>query len=98
VGREQTESVAPLLPTPRVACEMHYIVSEGAIAEVVVRKKNRAGASISRAWVDRDDAPELTDEHFKRADVYRGERLVRRGRPRRERPNQVGMKCDEGPR
>jgi uncharacterized protein (DUF4415 family) len=32
-------------------------------------------------WVDPDDPPELTKEHFERADVYEGERLVRRGRP-----------------
>jgi uncharacterized protein (DUF4415 family) len=33
-------------------------------------------------WVDPDDAPELTDEFFERADEYVGDRLVRRGRPR----------------
>ncbi|TDN63226.1 BrnA antitoxin family protein [Paraburkholderia sp. BL10I2N1] len=32
-------------------------------------------------WVDPDDAPELTDEFFERADEYAGEKLVRRGRP-----------------
>jgi uncharacterized protein (DUF4415 family) len=32
-------------------------------------------------WVDPDDAPELTDEFFERADIYHGEKLVRRGRP-----------------
>jgi uncharacterized protein (DUF4415 family) len=32
--------------------------------------------------VDPDDAPELTDEFFERADEYVGDRLVRRGRPR----------------
>lgn len=32
-------------------------------------------------WVDPDDAPELTAEHFERADVYEGETLVKRGRP-----------------
>lgn len=31
--------------------------------------------------VDPDDVPELDDEFFKRADVYAGGRLVRRGRP-----------------
>ncbi|WP_255212699.1 BrnA antitoxin family protein, partial [Burkholderia pseudomallei] len=30
-------------------------------------------------WVDPDDAPELTDEFFERADEYVGDRLVRRG-------------------
>jgi|SRR5215470_2264051 len=32
-------------------------------------------------WVDPDVAPELTRGHFERADWYRGDRLVRRGRP-----------------
>ncbi len=32
-------------------------------------------------WVDPDDAPELTDEWFERADQYEGGRLIRRGRP-----------------
>ncbi len=33
-------------------------------------------------WVDPDDAPALTAEFFEQADVFEGERLVRRGRPR----------------
>lgn len=33
-------------------------------------------------WVDPDDAPELTDAFFARADLYRGDKLVRRGRPK----------------
>ncbi len=33
-------------------------------------------------WVDPDDAPELTDEFFERADEFVGEKLVRRGRPK----------------
>ena len=32
-------------------------------------------------WIDPDDAPELTDEFFERADEYLGHPLVRRGRP-----------------
>ena len=32
-------------------------------------------------WIDADDAPELTDEFFERADEYVGDKLVRRGRP-----------------
>ena len=34
-----------------------------------------------KKWKDPDDAPELTREFFRTADVYRGETLVRRGRP-----------------
>ena len=33
-------------------------------------------------WIDPDDAPELTDEFFQRADEFEGSRLVRRGRPK----------------
>jgi uncharacterized protein (DUF4415 family) len=32
-------------------------------------------------WQDPDDAPELTDEWFERADQYEGGTLIRRGRP-----------------
>ena len=32
-------------------------------------------------WIDPDDAPELGDEFFERADEYQGDRLVKRGRP-----------------
>lgn len=32
-------------------------------------------------WVDPDDAPELTDEWFEKADLYLGDKLIRRGRP-----------------
>ena len=28
-----------------------------------------------------DDAPEMTDEWFQRADLYYGDKLIRRGRP-----------------
>jgi uncharacterized protein (DUF4415 family) len=33
-------------------------------------------------WVDPDDAPELTDAFFERADEYEGTRVIRRGRPK----------------
>jgi uncharacterized protein (DUF4415 family) len=33
-------------------------------------------------WSDPDDAPELTDAWFATADIYQGEQLVRRGRPK----------------
>lgn len=38
------------------------------------------------AWSDPDDAPELTDEFFERADEYRGAKRIRRGRPPSESP------------
>jgi uncharacterized protein (DUF4415 family) len=36
-----------------------------------------------------DEAPELTDEFFDRADVYIGDKLIRRGRPRSARPKEA---------
>jgi uncharacterized protein (DUF4415 family) len=50
-----------------------------------MKKKKSAGAS---NWVDPDDAPELTDEDFRRADIYEGEKLIRRGRPPAANPKQ----------
>lgn len=40
--------------------------------------------STEASWVDPDDAPELTEEFFQEADLYVGERLVKRGRPKAE--------------
>ncbi|WP_228259553.1 BrnA antitoxin family protein [Siculibacillus lacustris] len=36
--------------------------------------------------MDPDDAPEWTDEMFERADLYVGETLIRRGRPKSATP------------
>lgn len=40
-------------------------------------------------WVDPDDAPELDEDFFIHADLYHGETLIRRGRPRKARPKQA---------
>ena len=48
--------------------------------------KKSAGAE---AWIDPDDAPELTDEFFETADFYIGDKLIRRGRPKSERPKEA---------
>ncbi len=42
-------------------------------------RKNKSSGK--RKWVDSDDAPELTREFFQRADIYEGDKLIRRGRP-----------------
>ena len=34
-----------------------------------------------RIWRDPDDVPEITDKWIAEADLYRGKKLVRRGRP-----------------
>lgn len=45
--------------------------------------------------VDPDDAPELTDEWFQRADLYHGERLIRRGRPPADSPKEpISIRID----
>ena len=40
-------------------------------------------------WVDPDDAPELDEDFFVHADLYHGETLIRRGRPRKARPKEA---------
>ncbi|GGE00103.1 hypothetical protein GCM10011390_18640 [Aureimonas endophytica] len=48
------------------------------------------------AWVDPDDAPELDDEWFERADIHENGRLVQRGRPPVAHPKQrVTLRLDE---
>jgi hypothetical protein len=42
----------------------------------------RKPAGGEAVWTDPDDAPVLTKAFFAAADVYEGERLLRRGRPR----------------
>ncbi|MBI1778350.1 MAG: BrnA antitoxin family protein [Proteobacteria bacterium] len=55
------------------------------------RKKNATAG----AWVDPDDAPELTDAWFDTADYYEGGKLVHRGRPRSAAPKQaVNLRLD----
>jgi uncharacterized protein (DUF4415 family) len=42
-----------------------------------------------------DEIPELTDDFFERADVYRGNKLIRRGRPKSDDPKQlVSLRLD----
>jgi len=40
-------------------------------------------------WVDPDDAPEITDAWLQEADLYEGEKLIRRGRPMALAPKQA---------
>src|SRR6266511_4418313 len=47
------------------------------------------GDAASTPWVDPDDAPELTKGYFQRADLYHGNKLIRRGRPPSENPKQA---------
>ena len=46
-------------------------------------------------WVDPDDAPELTDEWFETADVYDGDKLISRGRPKSATPKKaISLRVD----
>jgi uncharacterized protein (DUF4415 family) len=49
---------------------------------------------MASSWVDPDDAPELTDEWFDRAEIRIGERVIRRGRPAGETKTQVSLRID----
>jgi uncharacterized protein (DUF4415 family) len=52
-----------------------------------MRKSKSSG---KRKSTNADDAPELTREFFQSADVYKGKKLLRRGRPPiGERPKQA---------
>ena len=51
--------------------------------------------STEDTWVDPDDAPELADEWFKKADLYDGEKLIRRGRRPLDNPKQaISLRVD----
>ena len=40
--------------------------------------------AMTTSWIDPDDAPELTDAFFERAQEFQGNILVARGRPKTE--------------
>jgi len=51
--------------------------------------------SSGNQWVDPDDAPHLTKEWFDRADLYHGDKLIRRGRPKAANPKEaVNIRLD----
>jgi uncharacterized protein (DUF4415 family) len=55
--------------------------------------KKRASKTI---WIDPDEAPELTDDWFAKADLYQADKLVRRGgRPKTAAPKEaVNIRLD----
>ena len=47
------------------------------------------------AWVDPDEAPELTTEWFETADVHHDGKLISRGRPKLEAPKKaISLRVD----
>ena len=51
-------------------------------------------AVMASNWVDPDDAPELDDEWFDRAEIRIGSQIIRRGRPTGETKTQVSLRID----
>jgi uncharacterized protein (DUF4415 family) len=47
------------------------------------------------SWVDPDDAPELDDEWFERAEIRIGDKVIRRGRPAGSTKRLVSLRLDE---
>jgi len=51
--------------------------------------------STPATWKDPDDAPELTEDFFKNADLYEGNKLKTRGRPKSASPKEpVKLRLD----
>lgn len=46
-------------------------------------------------WIDPDDAPELDDEWFAKAEVRIGDQVIRKGRPRGSTKQAVSLRLDE---
>jgi uncharacterized protein (DUF4415 family) len=57
---------------------------------MTVSKENTKGK-----WVDPDDAPELDDEWFERAEIRIGDNVIRRGRPAGSSKNLVSLRLDK---
>jgi uncharacterized protein (DUF4415 family) len=46
------------------------------------------------SWVDPDDAPELDDDWFDRAEIRIGDKIIRKGRPPGSTKTQVSLRID----
>lgn len=51
-------------------------------------------AATKPVWIDPDDAPELDDAWFDKADFMIGDTIIRRGRPPGETKTQVSLRID----
>ena len=52
-------------------------------------------AATNGNWVDPDDAPELDDAWFERAEIRIGDKVIRRGRPPGSTKRLVSLRLDE---
>ena len=66
-----------------------------------VRRSKKIGSDLKKVYAcvlgpkDYEEIPELTDEWFRRADVYEGGKLIRRGRPLSSDPKHpVSLRLD----
>jgi uncharacterized protein (DUF4415 family) len=55
---------------------------------------NVSKESTDSNWVDPDDAPELDDEWFEKADLMIGDKVIRRGRPPGSSKQLVSLRLD----
>jgi len=46
-------------------------------------------------WIDPDDAPELDDEWFAKADLVLGRKIIRKGRPPGSTKDAVSLRLDQ---
>lgn len=51
--------------------------------------------STKTEWIDPDDAPELDDEWFDKADFKIGDKIIRRGRPPGSAKRLVSLRLDQ---
>jgi uncharacterized protein (DUF4415 family) len=57
-------------------------------------RMTKNAADSKSEWIDPDDAPELDDYWFDRADLMIGDTVIRRGRPAGETKTQVSLRID----
>jgi uncharacterized protein (DUF4415 family) len=56
---------------------------------------NVSSENIETDWVDPDDAPELDDAWFDKADLMIGDVIIRRGRPPGSDKKQISLRVDK---
>lgn len=55
----------------------------------MTKKKSSGAKTSAKPFVNPDDAPELTQDFFNRAEIRAGDKIVRRGRPPLANPKQA---------
>ena len=55
----------------------------------------KSNADTESSWVDPDDAPELDDDWFDRAEIRIGDTVIRPGRPKGSAKQPVSLRLDK---